>query len=128
VPVEPPVLDMEILTGLESVLSRPELTNFISLYLIDLERRLAGIAECHAQDDFVGVSQQAHTIVSTAGNLGAMKTSTVARRLETACRRGEQDRAISLIGELTRSCESSTAALKAWSDSGVVARPTAIAS
>jgi signal transduction histidine kinase/DNA-binding response OmpR family regulator/HPt (histidine-containing phosphotransfer) domain-containing protein len=128
VPVEAPVLDMEILTGLESVLSRPELTNFISLYLIDLEQRLVGIAECRAQDDFVGVSQQAHTIVSTAGNLGAMKTSAIARCLETACRRGEQAHAISLIGELNNSCEASTAALKAWSDNGAVVRPTAIAS
>lgn len=116
-PPAPPVLDMEIMTVLESVLSRPELINFVSLYLVDVEQRLASIAQNRRALDFVGVSQQAHTIVSTAGNLGAMHTSTVARRLEAACRRGEQDLAMVLIGELNISCQTSAAALRAWSDS-----------
>ena len=113
---EPQLLDLEKLTELEAALPPAALRNFIALYLTDVDLHLAWIAECRANGDFEGVSQQAHTIVSIAGNLGAMRTSAAARRLETACRNGDHELCQRLIGELNQSGEASSAALRAWSD------------
>jgi signal transduction histidine kinase/DNA-binding response OmpR family regulator/HPt (histidine-containing phosphotransfer) domain-containing protein len=125
---EPALLDLEILSGLERVLSLAELRNFISLYLMDLEQQLKRITECRVVNDFVGISQVAHTIVSTAGNLGAMQTSALARCLETACRRGDNDLALRLIGELGASCASSSSAMRIWSSGKLPGTSSAVAS
>ncbi len=121
-----PVLDLEKLGELETALPLATLRNFISLYLADAGLLLAGIAQCRGRSDFDGVARAAHTLVSTAGNLGAMHTSAAARRLETACRSGRHDQSYTLISELSESCEASSAALRAWSNDR--AAPLAIAS
>jgi signal transduction histidine kinase/DNA-binding response OmpR family regulator len=115
-PHTPPVLDHEKLSELENALPFAKLVNFISLYLADVELHLARIAEYRVQNDFEGVSRQAHTIVSISGNLGAMRTSAAARRLETACRSGDRERSCKLISELSEASESSSLALRTWSD------------
>jgi signal transduction histidine kinase/DNA-binding response OmpR family regulator/HPt (histidine-containing phosphotransfer) domain-containing protein len=123
-----PLLDTAILAELDAVLSLTQLTSFISLYLIDLKQRLVCIADFCTTNDYEGISRQAHTIVSTAGNLGAMWTSAVARRLEIACRGGDHKLSYHLIGELCESCEASSTALRAWSDERSASVQTAIAS
>jgi len=109
-------LDLDKLSELQAALPLSVLTSLISLYLIEADEHVARIAECRAQDDFEEISRQAHTLVSIAGNLGAMQTSAAARRLETACRSGDFELSRRLIGELDKSFEVSSAALRAWSD------------
>lgn len=116
---EHPLLDLEILSDLERVLTFDELSKFISLYLVDLEMRLERIGQCHQGNNFEGVSRLAHIIVSTAGNLGAMQTSNLARRLETACRSGDYDIAEQLIEKLNESGVSSAWAMRMWSSAGL---------
>jgi signal transduction histidine kinase/CheY-like chemotaxis protein/HPt (histidine-containing phosphotransfer) domain-containing protein len=123
---KPPVLDLEKLGELEAALPLATLRNFVALYLADAGLNLTRIAQCRAKGDFDGVGREAHTLVSTAGNLGAMDTSAAARRLETACREKRHEESYRLIGELSESCEASCAALRAWSDNR--AAPLAIAS
>jgi signal transduction histidine kinase/CheY-like chemotaxis protein len=113
---EPQMLDLDKLSELEAALPAPALRSFIALYLTEVDLHLARIAECRATGDFEGVSRQAHAIIGIAGNLGAMRASATARRLETACRNGDHELCQRLIGELNQSCESSCAALRVWSD------------
>jgi HPt (histidine-containing phosphotransfer) domain-containing protein len=126
--VKPALLDSGMLSELEEVLSLPQLLSFISLYLVDLELRLARITDCREAGDFDSILLQAHIIVSIAGNLGAMHTSMVARRLEMACRSQNHKLFHQLIGELAESCESSSAALRVWSNSKSAEMRPAIAS
>jgi signal transduction histidine kinase/DNA-binding response OmpR family regulator/HPt (histidine-containing phosphotransfer) domain-containing protein len=114
---EPPLLDLEKLSELEGALPLAKVRSFISLYLADVDQRLESIAECCSNGDFAGVSREAHTIVGTAGNLGAMQTSAAARRLETVCRAGEHQKAYQLVSELSASCEASSARFQDWLDS-----------
>jgi len=123
-----PLLDLRKLTDLEDALPFGALKDFVSLYFVDLEQHLASIAELSAKNDFGNVSRQAHIIIGTAGNLGAMRTSAIAQRLETACQSVGQERSRQLVGELVASCESSSAALKAWSDRRLADMPSALAS
>ncbi|HXM00351.1 MAG TPA: Hpt domain-containing protein, partial [Rhizomicrobium sp.] len=124
----PALLDEEKLNELEAALPFATLKNLISLYLTDVDLHLAEIAQCRATDDFDGVSRQAHTIVSISGNLGAMRTSEAARRLETACRDGDHERSDQLIGELDEASTAASAALRVWSKDRSPAATLAIAS
>jgi len=108
------LLDLEKLAELETLISRAKLENLISLYLIDIDLNFAQIGKYQAGDDFDGVSRQAHIIVGTAGNMGAMRASMAARRLEEACRSADRECAGRFIAELGEACEASAAALRRW--------------
>jgi len=115
---ELPVLDLEQLNTFGSVFSLSKIRTLASLYMLDVEARLALLAERRTMGDFDGVSRQAHMIVSTAGNVGAKQTSALAQILEASCT--NQDDALSdqLIAMLYTSCELSSSALKHWLDTG----------
>jgi CheY-like chemotaxis protein/HPt (histidine-containing phosphotransfer) domain-containing protein len=113
----PPVLDPENLEALCAALPMDTLAGLITLFLNDAENQLREIAACEKAGDLAGISRQAHMMVSTAGNLGAMRTSALAREVEQFCRCGNPSDVASLLDELRRSCAQSNAALQAWRDS-----------
>jgi signal transduction histidine kinase/DNA-binding response OmpR family regulator/HPt (histidine-containing phosphotransfer) domain-containing protein len=113
---EPELLAREKLEELESVLPFAKLADFIRLYLIDVELHLNNIAEAQARNDFETIGREAHMLVSTSGNLGAMHASAAARRLEQACRSGAGGETYPLIAALRETCTVSSAALAAWRD------------
>ncbi len=86
----------------------------MSLYLIDVETHLLAIATNRAKNDFAGVARQAHAIVSMSGNLGATRTSKLARTLEHACRDDDVATTYRLISELQEACAASSAAIESW--------------
>jgi len=109
-----PVLDLEQLDTFESVFSRSKMKTLASLYMVDVDARLVLIKEYRLKGDFEGISRQAHMIVSTAGNLGAMQTSALARILEVSCKDIDHARSDRLIAELRASCEQSRSELRRW--------------
>jgi len=115
-PPVPLLLDLEKLAELEGALPMAKVAGFISLFLTDVDLRLESIAEFGLKADYQGISREAHTLVSTAGNLGAMRASAAARCLEMACRGGDHQSAQRLVGELKEICEASSAAFRNWLD------------
>jgi HPt (histidine-containing phosphotransfer) domain-containing protein len=124
---ERPILDLDLLSALETTISSAKLRSLLSLYLTDMELQLAHIAEHVARDDLEQVSRAAHSIVGTAGNLGVVRTSAVARRLETACGNAHPEQLHRLIDALNDASKESCAALRAWSDQRVENVQSAIA-
>ena len=114
---ELPVIAMEKFGALEATLPLASLLGFVALYLTEVEHHLAQIADYRAKGNFDGVRQQAHTLVSISGNLGAMQTSALARRLEQACRTGNFELASRLTDELASSCTISSGLLRDWMQS-----------
>jgi signal transduction histidine kinase/DNA-binding response OmpR family regulator len=112
-----PVLDTTNLEELASALPADNLAALITLYLHDAEGHLLEIAVREKADDLNGIARQAHMLVSSAGNLGALRASALAREVEHACRRGGSDRVGPLLDDLRRACAESSAALTAWRDS-----------
>jgi len=108
------ILNLENLEGLEAVSPADKVTAFISLYLNSVEGHLIQINVCAEALDFEGVAQQAHVLVSTAGNLGAMKTSALARDLEHACADRDEETLKPLVLQLRESCAASSDALRVW--------------
>ncbi len=109
-----PVLDAATLGDLARELPRATIEDFVRLYLLDVETHLAAIASARAGGDFDAVAKEAHTIVSTSGNLGAMRASAAARSLEQACRQHATGEIYPLISALGEACGEASAALKAW--------------
>jgi CheY-like chemotaxis protein/HPt (histidine-containing phosphotransfer) domain-containing protein len=112
------VLDFAQLSLFESAFSSAKMRTLASLYIIDAEARLTLIGECRVAEDFEGISRQAHMIVSTAGNLGAKRTSALARILEEACARRDTAQCDLQIADLRKACWESSQALKTWLEEG----------
>jgi signal transduction histidine kinase/DNA-binding response OmpR family regulator/HPt (histidine-containing phosphotransfer) domain-containing protein len=113
---EGPVLDETKLAELASFLPLSNVSALVSLYLVDVETHLIEIASCHARNDPAGVARSAHCIVSTSGNVGAARTSRLARSLERACAENDGAHINRLVGELRDASASSSAAMRIWLD------------
>jgi signal transduction histidine kinase/DNA-binding response OmpR family regulator/HPt (histidine-containing phosphotransfer) domain-containing protein len=108
------VLALTQLEELDAALPSGVLREFISLYLVDAELHLEQIAKSARDRDLARISVEAHILVSTAGNLGAMQASAAARRLEQACRSRDFQQADQLARALSEACAQADAALRAW--------------
>ena len=109
-----PVLDIQKLKELEAVLRIENVDALITLYLTALRVHMERIREAGERDDLATMAGEAHAIVSNSGNMGAMQTSSVARRLEEACRLDDLSRVRDLVSELDTVCTSSSHALMEW--------------
>jgi signal transduction histidine kinase/CheY-like chemotaxis protein/HPt (histidine-containing phosphotransfer) domain-containing protein len=117
-PAEKPPLDTGKLEALKTVLPQENVHDFISLYVHDAEGHLEQIDQCFAADDFPGVASQAHMMVSISGNVGAMRTSDLARKLELACRKSDEKIVADAIAALRASVTQSSRALQDWLKDG----------
>jgi CheY-like chemotaxis protein len=112
-----PILNPENLEELSAVLPRESVAGLITLFLHDAEGQLREITACEKAGDLAGIARQAHMMVSSAGNLGAMRTSALAREVEQFCKTGDLSGIASLLDELRRAATQSSAAVQAWRDS-----------
>jgi PAS domain S-box-containing protein len=117
-----PPLDPARLSALEDLLPPEGVREFIGMFLAHTEERLGRIAGAAASGDFATVAREAHTIVSTAGNVGAAQLSAIARSLEDACRAEDQAAVAALGAELGRASADASVALDRW----LAAKPAAV--
>ena len=82
----PPMLDLDTIGALEAVLPQAKLHALLLLFVKDAEEILASIDRSIAGDDLGSLSRDAHALVGSAGNMGALQVSKLARNLEHACR------------------------------------------
>ncbi|HEV3081801.1 MAG TPA: response regulator, partial [Gemmataceae bacterium] len=127
IPTIPETLNLSMLKDLEENLPGGSVAEFVSLYLSTVDTHLAEIGACAAAQDFDGVARQAHILVSTAGNLGAVKTSALARELEHACADRNGDKLGPMVIQLRESCAASSDGLRAWLVSRAGSNPRASA-
>lgn len=109
-----PVVDLDQLDTLEGMFSLPELRALVAHYLADVSARVTLISEHRASGDFKNIARQAHMIVSTAGNVGAKRTSAMAGMLEASCATGDDAAIDRRISALYASCYISSYLLKQW--------------
>ncbi|MDR5729981.1 MAG: response regulator [Terriglobia bacterium] len=84
-----PIFDLDKLKSLEAILPAPNVRDLLCLFLTDTEIWISRIRKQSSAGDLNELARSAHVIVGTAGNLGAMKMSDLAHRLEAACRAGD---------------------------------------
>ncbi|HKU53898.1 MAG TPA: Hpt domain-containing protein, partial [Rhizomicrobium sp.] len=81
-PSKLPLLDATNLEDLGTALPLDNLADLVTLYLHDAKSQMGEISAYAKAGDLPGIARQAHTLVSSAGNLGALQTSALARNLE----------------------------------------------
>jgi CheY-like chemotaxis protein/HPt (histidine-containing phosphotransfer) domain-containing protein len=114
VAASPPVLDRDKLAILESVLPFSNIEGLLRLFLSEVDGHLTRINARQSEANLNALAREAHDVVSSAGNVGAMEVSALARTLERACKEGQAVSVERLVVELVQACAVVTIALKEW--------------
>ncbi len=102
----PEVLDREVIEMLRDLGGEDEpelLAELVAVFLADAPQRLHDMQQGLAQGDYELLERAAHTLKSSAANLGARLLSERARELEAAARARSGER----LKELATSCQHS---------------------
>jgi HPt (histidine-containing phosphotransfer) domain-containing protein len=90
------------------------LGEFVDVFLANAAERINQIRrllDCHDPD---GTSREAHTLLGTAGNFGALRLSRLAEELRAACDTGNANRARDLADGLTEAWDATSDAMRTW--------------
>lgn len=106
---EPP-LRLEAIERLRRMGGAQLVRRLIEMFLANGPDRIRILLEAVAAGDAAGVERSAHTMKSSAGNVGAVRLQEAAEQLESAASAGRIDRAV--VTRLVREHEASVAALR----------------
>ncbi len=106
-----PDIDQKALERLSAVMERAEALSFVEQFLDEAAERMARL---RGDRDFGVWSFEAHALIGTAGNVGAMRVCEAARVLENACRGGDAQAAGQAITALGEALDSASFGLKSW--------------
>ena len=95
-------------------MSVQDASDFVRAYLDEVSGRLSRIVRLVNQADLPAVFEDAHALIGTAGNVGALAVSKLAGALEIACKAGDLPRARGHVQALEAAVRTSSAALSAW--------------
>jgi CheY-like chemotaxis protein len=112
----PPVtIDLARLEMVAEVMAGGEpLDEFVDVFLANTAERINQVRrllDCH---DLVGTGREAHTLLGTAGNFGALRLSRLAEELRVACDTGNARHAEDVAGGLTEAWDATSGAMRAW--------------
>jgi HPt (histidine-containing phosphotransfer) domain-containing protein len=108
-----PILDPVALQRLERLGGHALRRRMVQLFLETAPERLEAAAVGAAGGDLDGVERAAHSLRSSAGNIGAAAVAYLTGALETAAARGDAPEVQSLLGSLRDALEATCRALAA---------------
>jgi signal transduction histidine kinase/DNA-binding response OmpR family regulator len=117
-------VELARLDALKTTVGAETFTMLLDGLLAGLSASVERVISVMAANDLVAARQEAHDIISAAGNLGAMRLSELARELETACRADDADRGSGVADELRRAFTAAESVLRAYrhAETSVVAQ------
>ena len=118
----PATVDPARLEMIAEVMSGETLGEFLEVFLVSTAERITQIRGLVDRNDFEEIGREAHTLLGTAGNFGALRLSTLAVELSAACGAGDPDLARGVAGELTDAFNATSAAVLAWLNEKTAAR------
>jgi HPt (histidine-containing phosphotransfer) domain-containing protein len=98
------------------VLPFESIEGLIAMFLAEVDGHLARIANYLAEGDYEKLAREAHIVVSTAGNIGAMQFSALAHSMEQKCKAAQLELVPELVKQLTSCRQAMISALNAWLD------------
>ncbi len=110
VTIDPARLEMiaEVMAGGEP------LGEFLDVFLTNTAERINQIRRLLDSHDLDGTGREAHTLLGTTANFGAMRLSPLAEELRAACDAGNARRARDIADGLTEAWDATSAAMRAW--------------
>jgi signal transduction histidine kinase/DNA-binding response OmpR family regulator/HPt (histidine-containing phosphotransfer) domain-containing protein len=115
--VDPARLEM-----IAEVMSGETLGEFLNVFLLSTAERISQIHGLVDRDDLDEIGREAHTLLGTAGNFGALHLSKLAVELRAAYDAGDYDHARRVAAELTPAFNATSAAVHAWLNEKTAAR------
>jgi signal transduction histidine kinase/DNA-binding response OmpR family regulator len=107
-------IDPVRLETVAEVMAEEPFGEFFGVFLASAAERIRHISELVEQDDFQQIGLEAHTLLGTTANFGALRLSRLAVELRSACDSGDDDRARDLAGALTEAMNETSVAVLAW--------------
>jgi CheY-like chemotaxis protein len=107
-------IDPARLEMIAEVMAGEPLGEFFDVFLNSAAQRIREIRDLSEGGDLARVGEEAHTLVGTAGNFGAVRLSRLAEQMRAACDAGNRDLARSLARELAEVANATSAAVLAW--------------
>ena len=114
--VDPARLEM-----IADVMAGDALGEFIDVFLASTAERISRI-QGFDSDNLIAIGQEAHTLLGTAGNFGALQLSGLGAELREACDAGDRALARIVAGKLTEALDLASAAILAWMNAKTAAR------
>ncbi len=103
-------LDTSIIGDLVDVMG-DEFPDLVRVYLEDTPKNVALLEQAARERSMEGIIAPSHSLKSTSANLGALRLSELAKRLEHGARTGELTEPLVLVGELKREYQQVASAL-----------------
>jgi HPt (histidine-containing phosphotransfer) domain-containing protein len=108
------ILDLEKFAALEATLPIPAVCELLRLFIIDTDSHVGYIRDRSAAGDLEGVARNAHVIISTAGNIGAVQVSALAQQLVSACQANNGREVSALVERLVAANTTAIGAVRGW--------------
>jgi HPt (histidine-containing phosphotransfer) domain-containing protein len=99
------------LDTLDSVMTPEESREFVEAFRAELATRMSRMQTAQTPE---ALAADAHALISTAGNVGAMKVSELASSVERCCKAGEFASAQATLPVLRRTADTASEGLEAW--------------
>jgi CheY-like chemotaxis protein/HPt (histidine-containing phosphotransfer) domain-containing protein len=107
-------VDIQKLEELTQYLPISGVVDLVTLFIAESGAHAMRIKSYLAASDLQSIAREAHIMVSTAGNIGAMTLSATARRVERACKARDLDDFGALVAELDREISAANATFGGW--------------
>jgi response regulator RpfG family c-di-GMP phosphodiesterase len=104
-------IETAALDTLDSVMTPADAREFVEAFRTDLATRMSRMLDT---DSVETLAADAHALIGTAGNVGAMKLSQLAGSVEKACKAGEFASARATVAVLRRTADTASEGLEAW--------------
>ncbi len=111
----PVTIDLARLAMVAEVMAGGEpLGEFVDVFLANAAERINQIRRLLDSHDLDGTGREAHTLLGTAGNFGAMRLSRLAEELRAACDAANAGRAQDVADGLTEAWDATSRAMRGW--------------
>jgi signal transduction histidine kinase/DNA-binding response OmpR family regulator/HPt (histidine-containing phosphotransfer) domain-containing protein len=117
-----PAIDTARIEMIAGVMASDKLREFLEVFLADAAARIDQIRALVDAGELHEIGREAHTLMGTAGNLGASEVSRLSAELKIACEAGDANAARRLADELSEAAGSTSTAISTWLDGKTVAR------
>jgi signal transduction histidine kinase/DNA-binding response OmpR family regulator len=104
-------IEATALETLEAVMTQEEASEFVEAFRVELAMRVSRMLQAGSTEALAG---DAHALIGTAGNVGAMKVSQLAGSVEKSCKAGELAAAQATVAVLRRTADTASEGLEAW--------------
>jgi PAS domain S-box-containing protein len=109
---EPSEVDLASLETLWSIMSADDASEFIQLYLTGVNQQALRLQNLADAGDLTGIAAEAHDLISTSGNVGAIAVTETARMVERGCVAGDVAGVKAAIPGLRRAIQTTSETLR----------------